>query len=147
MVLLLFLGFSGLALPCGCGEQIWGVSGGRARTVPPPSNFPRAANTGCRVGLRGPICRHSGLGGDSTLYLCRVQEFIPSWDTREPGAHSGRVSSDRTDGRGPSSLSLYNLPSCARNSSMKENLVQDEDRALLENAKLRVHCSRQEKLF
>lgn len=95
-----------------------------------PATFLAAAHTGCRAGLRGPICRHSGLGGDSTLYLCRVQEFIPSWDTREPGAHSGRVSSDRTDGRGTSSLSLYNLPSCARNSSMKENLVGDEDRAL-----------------
>lgn len=51
----------------------WGISReGRMTQGAQPSHLPQTVGwRQWEVGLRGPICRHSGLGGDSTFYLCR----------------------------------------------------------------------------
>lgn len=57
-----------------CGRDDWKASDGgspeEGKPVPPPTAFLTAAREAAGAGRRGPICRHSGLGGDSTAYLC-----------------------------------------------------------------------------
>ena len=51
------------------------------------------------MGPRVPICQHSGLAGDCTFYLWgEFKSLFPPRASGEPGAHSWRVSSDRTEG-------------------------------------------------
>ena len=78
---------------------------------------------------RVPICRHSGLGGDSTFYLWAEFKSLgppPPRASGEPGAHSWRVSSDRTEGGtwSPSLPTLTSLHTPASPKASRKHLGQ-----------------------
>lgn len=67
-------------------SKCWGIPRGGQNwgPAPPTASDSFASQLPVEAGRRGPICRHSGLGGDSAFYLCR--EFKSLFPPGQRGA-------------------------------------------------------------